>query len=171
MIMPSKDAAGAALLSLLLIHGIDGDVAAPSHSWDFRGCSGSVTDEYSGLHANLMSGASCSADGVSLDGSSGYVQVDSWTWGGSDASIEVFVKLGATSNYARVFDFGNTDLSDKVQLSLDGSSTNAFAERKEGMRHAPSCTHVARSFDLWHSSAPPPHRSVRGNDCIQHGNV
>eukprot|EP00518_Triparma_eleuthera_P022816 CAMPEP_0197548544 /NCGR_PEP_ID=MMETSP1320-20131121/2650_1 /TAXON_ID=91990 /ORGANISM="Bolidomonas sp., Strain RCC2347" /LENGTH=129 /DNA_ID=CAMNT_0043108579 /DNA_START=12 /DNA_END=398 /DNA_ORIENTATION=+ len=57
-----------------------------SHFWDFRGCSGaSLVDsvEGSSLAATFMNGATCSAEGIILDGNNDYVDIDDWEWGGA----------------------------------------------------------------------------------------
>ncbi|GMI18317.1 hypothetical protein TrLO_g6179 [Triparma laevis f. longispina] len=69
------------------------------HFWDFRGCStGSpVTDSIAGdLVATPMNGPTCSADGLGLDGSDDWADIDDWEWGGT-TSFEVYHWLGRSA--------------------------------------------------------------------------
>ena len=62
-----------------------------------------------------MNGATCSAEGIVLDGNNDYVDIDDWEWGGA-TSFEVYVKYDRFSKYSRVFDFGSGTGSDSVLL-------------------------------------------------------
>lgn len=54
-----------------------------------------VTDAIAGdLVATPTNGPTCSADGISLDGSDDFVNLDDWEWGGA-TSIEAYVKYDA----------------------------------------------------------------------------
>jgi hypothetical protein len=67
------------------------------------------------LVATPMNGPTCSSEGISLDGSDDYVDINDWTWGGT-TSFEVLVKYDSFNSGSRVFDFGNGE-SDNVILS------------------------------------------------------
>ena len=76
-----------------------------------------VVDSIAGnLIATPKYGATCGADGISLDGIDDYVDVDDWEWGGA-TTIEVYVKYDSFSWYSRVLDFSNGKDSDNVYLS------------------------------------------------------
>ncbi|GMH66849.1 hypothetical protein TL16_g04526 [Triparma laevis f. inornata] len=93
--------------------------------WDFRGCNtgGTVTDSIAGdLVATPMNGPVCGADGLSLDGSDDYADIDDWEWGGT-TSFEVYVKYDSFNSYSQVFNFGNGDSSDNVYLHNQGSTS------------------------------------------------
>ena len=84
-----------------------------NHFWDFRtaNCAGGVVDSVSdsGLRAYPKGTAVCTKDGVQLDGTSGYVDIDDWTWGGT-TSFEIYMKWTGTNpstSYEWVLDFGN----------------------------------------------------------------
>ncbi|GMH70764.1 hypothetical protein TL16_g05489 [Triparma laevis f. inornata] len=93
------------------------------HFWDFRGCTtGSpVTDSVAGdLDARPTSGPTCSADGISLDGSNDHVNLDDWEWGGT-TSFEVYVKYDSFDSWSRIFDFGNGEYNENVLLANFGA--------------------------------------------------
>ncbi|GMH59965.1 hypothetical protein TL16_g02934 [Triparma laevis f. inornata] len=68
-----------------------------------------------------MNGASCGADGLSLDGSNDWADIDDFEIGGT-SSIEVYVKYVSFNNKSPVFDFSNGDNSDNVILYNDGTA-------------------------------------------------
>eukprot|EP00519_Triparma_laevis_P008599 CAMPEP_0182520112 /NCGR_PEP_ID=MMETSP1321-20130603/45424_1 /TAXON_ID=91990 /ORGANISM="Bolidomonas sp., Strain RCC1657" /LENGTH=1083 /DNA_ID=CAMNT_0024728117 /DNA_START=32 /DNA_END=3284 /DNA_ORIENTATION=+ len=90
-----------------------------NHVWDFRNKVGMPVvrekPEYSGLAATLHGGAELTAEGLKLDGKSGYAKLSNWEWGGT-TSIEVYVKYDSFNRYSRVFDFGNGPSIDNVDL-------------------------------------------------------
>ncbi|GMH76490.1 hypothetical protein TrLO_g8186 [Triparma laevis f. longispina] len=97
-----------------------------THSWNFMGCSDDspVVDETVGsaLAATAINGASCSAEGMVLDGVDDYVDIDDWEWGGT-TSIEVYVKYNSFKNNSNILYFGDVDNADVLQLSnVDESS-------------------------------------------------
>ncbi|GMH57983.1 hypothetical protein TL16_g02514 [Triparma laevis f. inornata] len=112
----------------------------PTHTWDFRGCNTGeeVGDSSEGsslvatpLVATPMNEATCSADGISLDGSNDFINITPWKWGGT-VSFEVYVKYNSFNNWSRIFDFGNGENSDNVVLSNEGTkSTVAWEVRQE----------------------------------------
>jgi hypothetical protein len=66
-----------------------------------------VTDSIAGdLVATPTNGPTCSSDGIALDGSNDYVDINDWTWGGT-TSFEVYVKYDSFNDWSRIFDFGN----------------------------------------------------------------
>ena len=69
-----------------------------------------------------MNGATCSADGIVMDGNNDYVDIDDWEWGGT-TSIEVYVKYDSFNSWSRVFDFSSGTNSDNVFLANFGSSS------------------------------------------------
>jgi len=91
-------------------------VPTATHSWDFRGCTDGtpVVDSIGGTHAATAVGTtSCVSSGLVLDGSTGYIDIDDYSWGGT-TSVEAYfyVNSGGGSTYPRVFDFGNGAASD-----------------------------------------------------------
>lgn len=67
-------------------------VITPSRSWDFRDCSSTtVMDSITNLWATLQGTATCTTDGVLMNGdTSGFVEVESFSWDGtSGVSFEV----------------------------------------------------------------------------------
>ncbi|GMH50183.1 hypothetical protein TL16_g00711 [Triparma laevis f. inornata] len=80
-----------------------------------------VTDLYA-PDATPMNGPACSADGLSLDGTNDYADIDDWEWGGT-TSFEVYVKCDGFNSYSRVFDFGSGGGSDKVYLANHGTTS------------------------------------------------
>jgi len=106
-------------------------VATPTHAFDFRASSGSddVGDSVGTLTASMREGALCVAgEGVVLDGDDDYVVITAWTWGGAPVSFELMIKVSGLGPYARLFDFGNSDLRDKVDLSLAQSTSDFIFE-------------------------------------------
>ncbi|GMH80857.1 hypothetical protein TrST_g10650 [Triparma strigata] len=93
---------------------------AAHHFWDFRGSrTCRVYDDFAttvDLIAVPMNGATCSADGLSLDGNDDYADITDFEFGGT-TSIEVYVKYDSFNNFGRVFDFSNGENSDNVYLS------------------------------------------------------
>jgi len=99
---------------------------APSHSWDFRGCSdgASVVDAIAGsLESTSVNGAACGADGIKFDGVDDYVDIDDWEFGGT-TSIEVLTKKSSYSNHARVFSFNSGEYDNIVALYSSGTTTD-----------------------------------------------
>lgn len=103
---------------------------SPTHAWDFRGCAGGspkqVADSFSSgyLKATLLGGPVCSSTGLVFDGLDDYVQLDSWSWGGT-TSIETLIQYSSMHYWSRVFDFGNGKSSDAVVLANVEASTTA----------------------------------------------
>ncbi|GMH78696.1 hypothetical protein TL16_g07905 [Triparma laevis f. inornata] len=64
-----------------------------------------------------MNGPTCSADGLSLDGTDDWADIDDWEWGGT-TSFEVYVKYESFNSQSRVFDFGNGMSSDSNNVFL-----------------------------------------------------
>ena len=109
-----------------------------SHDWNFRSCSHdevAVVDSIYGsdLRATAKKGATCSADGIVLDGNDDYIDIDDWEWGGTTA-IEVYVKYDTFNSHSRVFDFGNGESSDNFLLSNDGTSSTIASGVLQGSR-------------------------------------
>ncbi|GMH62060.1 hypothetical protein TL16_g03400 [Triparma laevis f. inornata] len=103
------------------------------HFWDFRGCTtGSpVTDSIAGdLDATPMNGPTCSADGLSLDGTNDYAGIGDWEWGGT-TSIEVYFKYDTPTSSSRVFDFGS-EISDNFLLAFNGVSGSISCYVRQG---------------------------------------
>jgi hypothetical protein len=104
-------------------------VAAPTHEWDFRGCTtgATVTDTYSTLLATpSATGTTCSSYGMAFSGSSSFVTLQSWNWGGS-TSFEVFAKYSSFNSYASLFDFGNGQTDNNVVLGVYTTVSTAYA--------------------------------------------
>jgi hypothetical protein len=83
------------------------------HSWNFVGCvdgdavnDGSVDGQGGIIQALFSPGTTCGyEEGVILDGSGGYVSLDSFVWGG-ESSLEIYVKIDKTSpNSLGLIDF------------------------------------------------------------------
>ncbi len=93
-------------------------VTSPSHGWNFRGCSSNapVLDAYGGsLVATAHAGATCGHNGIAFDGSSGYVTIPSWEWGGA-VSVEAFAMYHSLSANSRIFVFSAPGGSDMIAL-------------------------------------------------------
>ena len=69
-----------------------------------------------------MNGATCSAEGIVLDGNNDYVDIDDWEWGGA-VTFEVYVKYDSINDWSRVFDFGSETYSDHVLLENWGTAS------------------------------------------------
>ncbi|GMH71215.1 hypothetical protein TL16_g05594 [Triparma laevis f. inornata] len=116
-----------------LKHSDVADLYAPHniahHFWDFRGCAtgGTVTDSVAGdLVATPMNGPVCGPQGISMDGTDDFVDIDDWEWGGA-MSVEAYVKYNSFNFYSRVFDFSNGERQDNVILgNQELSSTIAW---------------------------------------------
>jgi hypothetical protein len=97
---------------------------APSHNWDFRGCTtgAGVTDVVAGsLVVTPMNGPTCSADGIVLDGNDDY----------ADTAFEVYVKYNSFNNFDSVFYFGEGDYANSVYLCNNaGTSTIDWTVRQ-----------------------------------------
>ena len=104
-------------------------VRDPDHEFDFRGCSdGTATvDTFNAsLTATAMNGATCTADGIDLDGTNDYVNLTSWSFGGA-LTIETYVKWDTlTTAYARIVFFANGGNTDSVIVSHGTSGTARF---------------------------------------------
>mmetsp|Transcript_4704 Transcript_4704/g.8722 ORF Transcript_4704/g.8722 Transcript_4704/m.8722 type:complete len:429 (-) Transcript_4704:109-1395(-) len=98
-----------------------------NHVWDFRNKVGMPVvrekPEYSGLAATLHGGAELTAEGLKLDGKSGYAKLSNWEWGGT-TSFEAYVKYDSFNSFSRVFDFSNGEYSDNVFLTNSGSTSS-----------------------------------------------
>ena len=91
-------------------------VPTATHSWDFRGCADGtpIVDSIGGSYvATGVGTTSCASFGMVLDGVTGYISIDSYSWGGT-TSVEAYfyVNAGGGSTYPRLFDFGNGSPSD-----------------------------------------------------------
>ena len=75
--------------------------------------------ESSDLKATFKNGATCSADGIVLDGNNDYVDVDDWGWGGA-VSFEVYVKYDSFNSWSRVFSFTGDSEDGAVYLTNNG---------------------------------------------------
>jgi hypothetical protein len=104
---------------------ITGTAATADHAWDFRSCTDGVPvgDKADGsdLEATLMNEATCTPEGVVLDGVDDYVDLDDWEWGGT-LSFEVYVKLESVGSWAVVLCFGNGPGNDNLYLGNHGIS-------------------------------------------------
>ena len=69
-----------------------------------------------------MNGATCSANGIALDGNNDYVDIDDFEFGGAVA-FEVYVKYDSFNHASRVFDFGSGAPSDNVVLYNSGTTS------------------------------------------------
>ena len=77
-----------------------------------------------------MNGATCTAEGIVLDGNNDYVDIDDWEWGGA-TSFEVYVKYDTFTSFSRVFDFGSGARNDNVYLANERTeSTIAWGIRQ-----------------------------------------
>jgi len=73
--------------------------------FDFRkGSSSSVRCPHTGLLASMQNGATCTQEGVCLDGKSKYVTFPSYTFGGP-TSIEALVRFDSVRDWMHVVDF------------------------------------------------------------------
>jgi hypothetical protein len=113
--------------------------AAPSHSWDFRGCiTGAVIVDANStfsLNAVPMNGPTCSSEGLSFDGVDDFVELTAvgeqgdWIWGGT-VSFEMQVMFNVFTVWSRIFDFGNGEFSvgctDRVFLASTRGVDAAF---------------------------------------------
>ena len=80
----------------------------------------------------LFQGPTCSRDGLRLDGSDDYADIDDWEWGGT-TSIEVYVKYNSFNNYSRVFDLSNGGGSDNVNLLNSKATSTIRWEVRKGI--------------------------------------
>lgn len=77
-----------------------------------------------------MNGPTCSADGLSLDGTDDWADIDDWEWGGI-TSFEVYVKYDSFNYFSKIFDFGSGESSDNVMLyNADTTSTIRWQVRQ-----------------------------------------
>ncbi|GMH75621.1 hypothetical protein TL16_g06821 [Triparma laevis f. inornata] len=103
------------------------------HFWDFRGCTTDsvVTDSITGDLGTTLTGPTCSADGLSLDGTDDYANIDGWEWGGT-TSIEMYVKSDSFNYWSMVFDFGNGQDDDDVSFRNVGTTSTMCWEVYQG---------------------------------------
>ncbi|GMI03344.1 hypothetical protein TrLO_g13981 [Triparma laevis f. longispina] len=115
---------------------LDSCVEDSTHEFNFMSCSDNdpTFDSTVGsqLKAVAKGGATCSAEGMVLDGVNDFVDIDDWKWG-STTSIEILVKYDEFNSNAPVFDFGSGDYADNVVLSNWGDSAVVkFSVRQGG---------------------------------------
>ncbi|GMH88521.1 hypothetical protein TL16_g11180 [Triparma laevis f. inornata] len=87
-----------------------------------------VTDSIAGdLVATPMNGPTCSADGLGLDGSDDWADIDDWEWGGT-TSFEVYVKYDSFNDWSKGFLKGNWDSSTwtHVVVTISGTTMKIY---------------------------------------------
>ena len=72
-----------------------------------------------------MNGASCGADGLSLDGIDDISDVDVFDFG-RITFFDVYVEYDSFNSYSRVFDFGSGKYSDNVMLGNHGTTSTTY---------------------------------------------
>ena len=99
---------------------ITGTAATADHAWDFRSCTDGVPEgdkaDGSDLEATLMNEATCTPEGVVLDGVDDYVDLDDWEWGGT-VTFETYANMESTGYWSMAFCFGNGAGWDNVYLA------------------------------------------------------
>lgn len=103
---------------------------------------------YSYLAATYKNGATCTADGIVLDGNDDYVDIDDFEFGGT-ISVEVFIKYDSFNSWSRVLDFGGSGGKtggENIILANEGTSSKIVWEVRNGLigRHVYDGT-----FDGW----------------------
>ena len=78
-----------------------------------------------------MNGATCSADGIILDGNDDYVDIDDFEFGG-EISFDVYVKYDNFNHLSRVFDFNDGTNLDDVNLNNQGTSSSIGWSVRQG---------------------------------------
>ena len=81
--------------------------------------------------ATFMNGATCSAEGIVLDGNNDYVDIDDWEWGGA-TSFELYVKYDSFNKWSRVFDVGSGASSDNVFVANEDTTSTIRWEVYQG---------------------------------------
>ncbi|GMI02681.1 hypothetical protein TrVE_jg6925 [Triparma verrucosa] len=98
---------------------------AGKHSFDFRNCQDDkpVLDSTadSNLVATARGGASCSPEGMNFNGVDGWIELDSWEWGGP-TSIEMYVRYDVPAASSTVLDFRENLGSDSAKFFLGSSN-------------------------------------------------
>ena len=103
-------------------------VSTPTHEWDFRGCTtGSTTlDTYSTtLVATPFNGPTCSSSGMTFSGSSQYVQLTSYSWGGL-TSLETYAVYTLAAAYSPLIFFGSGAPYDNLMITTVGTQQARF---------------------------------------------
>ena len=114
------------------IAGLNACVTTPTHEWDFRGCTvgATVIDSYSTLLATpSASGTTCSAYGMVFSGSSSFVTLDNWLWGG-DTSFEVYAQYTKFNSFASIFCSGNAGSDNNVNFGNYGATATGYLAGK-----------------------------------------
>ena len=105
----------------------------PDHEFDFRNLSLNTTQIKDTIHydidASFIDGVSVdpNGEGVVLDGSSGYIDVTPWQFGGA-MTVETYVKYDDYVEYAPIFEFCNTHADNSILLRNGGASDGAVDE-------------------------------------------
>ena len=102
------------------------------HTWNFMGCKDGepVIDGTEGTNlaaAASNQGATCSPEGMELDGETGLVTLDSWEWGGM-TTFEVYVKVESAPGV--IFNFAQGE-------NGECSATTTILRRRGGGEKAP----------------------------------
>lgn len=98
----------------------------PQHEWDFRECLGNVKDTY-GTSLARLTGGTCGAQGVYLNGNKQFVTYDPFFFGGSIA-IEASVKFEDFQEWSRIFDCGFGPNDNDILLANMGAGAGAQLE-------------------------------------------
>ena len=95
------------------------NVTKPSYAWEFRNNTGTsnVIDIINEYNAQVIGRAYSTYNGMVFDGSGGYLNLDTWKFGGESFSVETYIKYDSFNNNSRIFDFGSGDPSNNVFIS------------------------------------------------------
>jgi len=129
-------------------------VRGPDHEFDFRGCSsgsGAVIADSgangAGIIATAMNGATCSDEGMVLDGVNDYLDLTTWEFGGEPMTMEAYVKWDAFNYWSRILDFGDGARDDEVQFGIESSGRRLAARVFRGSSNSyPALNSASSSF-------------------------
>ena len=119
-------------LSTKSFEGMANSVSSPTYSFEFRNdtSANDISDSISGeIVASPQGGATSDSSGIVFNGTSGYVDLSSFSLGGGPMTFETYVKYNNISASAPIFDFGTSNpISMKndtsyVVFSFDNSGT------------------------------------------------
>ena len=119
------------------------------HSWDFRSCQNGmpVRDRKSSIQAHASIRASCSAEGISLDGVGEKIEIEPWSWGGK-FSVELLFKFNVEAAFGSlIFHFTGAEdnnSADSLFLMAEDAGSSILQAKLSGFP-----PYELETQDLW----------------------
>jgi hypothetical protein len=119
------------------------------HSWDFRSCQNGmpVRDRKSSIKAHASMRASCSAEGISLDGVGDKIEIEPWSWGGK-FSVELLFKFNVEAAFGSlIFHFTGAEddnSADSLFLMTEDAGSSILQAKLSGFP-----PYELETQDLW----------------------